>query len=112
MYRARSVLSGLTPLAPQVCGAERFASWLVKSQPKLRNTKVYLAEPYRLYASRAATEPFINGTSSSYVEEMYNAWLTDPQSVHVVSIINFIIQNIFYIFTKSKWNNRYATYLE
>lgn len=33
----------------------------------------------------AAAEPFANGTTASYVEEMYNAWLRDPSSVHTVS---------------------------
>lgn len=28
-------------------------------------------------------ESFIDGTSATYVEQMYNAWIKDPQSVHV-----------------------------
>ncbi|KAK3858902.1 hypothetical protein Pcinc_034936 [Petrolisthes cinctipes] len=32
--------------------------------------------------SALAAEPFLNGSSSNYVEEMYNAWLHDPKSVH------------------------------
>lgn len=85
MYRAKTVFSSLAPLAPRVCGAERFASWLVRSNPLARVSQVASAEPLRRYTSRAATEPFLNGSSSSYVEEMYNAWLQDPHSVHVVS---------------------------
>ncbi|XP_015124193.1 2-oxoglutarate dehydrogenase, mitochondrial isoform X4 [Diachasma alloeum] len=84
MYRARTVFSSLTPLAPRICGAERFASWLVRSHPLIRNTQVVVAlEPTRRYGSKVATEPFLNGSTSSYVEEMYNAWLRDPQSVHI-----------------------------
>lgn len=30
----------------------------------------------------AASEPFLSGSSSSYIEEMYNAWLNNPKSVH------------------------------
>ncbi|KAJ3216898.1 2-oxoglutarate dehydrogenase E1 component [Dinochytrium kinnereticum] len=30
-----------------------------------------------------ATETFLNGPSATYIEEMYNAWLTDPKSVHL-----------------------------
>lgn len=30
------------------------------------------------------SEPFLNGTSSNYVEEMYSAWLENPKSVHKV----------------------------
>ncbi|XP_068217315.1 2-oxoglutarate dehydrogenase-like, mitochondrial isoform X2 [Palaemon carinicauda] len=29
-----------------------------------------------------AAEPFLNGSSSNYVEEMYTSWLQDPKSVH------------------------------
>lgn len=36
----------------------------------------------RHYASSVGAEPFINGTSSSYVEEMYESWKEDPTSVH------------------------------
>ncbi len=41
----------------------------------------------RRYVSQVAAESFLNGTSSSYVEEMYNAWLEDPKSVHKVKDI-------------------------
>jgi len=33
-----------------------------------------------------AAEPFLNGSNTAYMEEMYNAWLQNPASVHVVSI--------------------------
>ncbi|XP_065652438.1 2-oxoglutarate dehydrogenase complex component E1 isoform X2 [Hydra vulgaris] len=36
----------------------------------------------RFYASSVSAEPFINGTSGSYVEEMYESWQADPKSVH------------------------------
>ncbi|CAL9707921.1 unnamed protein product [Knipowitschia caucasica] len=39
-------------------------------------------QPIRCYAAPVASEPFLNGTSSNYVEEMYFAWLEDPKSVH------------------------------
>ncbi|XP_018413926.1 PREDICTED: 2-oxoglutarate dehydrogenase-like, mitochondrial isoform X2 [Nanorana parkeri] len=32
--------------------------------------------------SSGAKEPFLSGTNSSYVEEMYYAWLENPKSVH------------------------------
>ena len=41
----------------------------------------------RLYTTPAASvvaEPFLNGTSSTYVEEMYESWLENPNSVHKV----------------------------
>lgn len=40
----------------------------------------------RHYGSPAAAEPFLSGSSGIYVEEMYNAWLQNPASVHKVSI--------------------------
>ncbi|OTF72161.1 hypothetical protein BLA29_006283 [Euroglyphus maynei] len=33
-------------------------------------------------ATRVVQEPFLNGSSSVYVEEMYKSWLKDPNSVH------------------------------
>jgi 2-oxoglutarate dehydrogenase complex dehydrogenase (E1) component-like enzyme len=42
------------------------------------------ASSVRCYNS-AAAEPFLNGSSSNYIDEMYNAWLKDPASVHAVS---------------------------
>jgi len=39
---------------------------------------------HRPYMARAAQEPFLNGSSSVYVEEMYRSWLKDPQTVHKV----------------------------
>lgn len=44
----------------------------------------------RSYGTSAGAEPFINGTSSSYVEEMYDSWKSDPQSVHKVSPIGLL----------------------
>lgn len=34
------------------------------------------------YVTKAAQEPFLNGNSSIYVEEMYLAWKQDPKLVH------------------------------
>ncbi|KAK2497341.1 hypothetical protein MC885_007621 [Smutsia gigantea] len=34
------------------------------------------------YTVPVAAEPFLSGTSSNYVEEMYYAWLDNPKSVH------------------------------
>ncbi|KAL4240079.1 hypothetical protein ACF0H5_000873 [Mactra antiquata] len=39
-------------------------------------------KPNRKYATLAAAEPFLSGSSSVYVEEMYAAWQNDPNSVH------------------------------
>ncbi|XP_015269491.1 PREDICTED: 2-oxoglutarate dehydrogenase-like, mitochondrial [Gekko japonicus] len=44
------------------------------------NRKAFL--PCRNYVSPGATEPFLSGSNSSYVEEMYYAWLENPKNVH------------------------------
>lgn len=44
----------------------------------------FAASSVRSY-SVAADKPSLDGTSSNYVEEMYNSWLRDPASVHTVS---------------------------
>ncbi|XP_033123108.1 2-oxoglutarate dehydrogenase, mitochondrial-like isoform X2 [Anneissia japonica] len=46
-----------------------------------RHCAVRLQLP-RYFVAPVATEPFLNGSSSNYVEEMYMSWLENPQSVH------------------------------
>ncbi|XP_059615722.1 2-oxoglutarate dehydrogenase complex component E1 isoform X4 [Phlebotomus argentipes] len=78
MHRARSALNCM--LIPS--GQQSFASWLNCSASKSRIASELLpASSLRQYNS-AAAEPFLNGSSSNYVEDMYNAWLRDPASVH------------------------------
>jgi len=36
----------------------------------------------KTYAAAAAAEPFLSGTSSNYVEDMFESWQHDPKSVH------------------------------
>jgi 2-oxoglutarate dehydrogenase E1 component len=90
MHRVRTVLNNVVPLAPLIhnaAGPERFASWLLKSG----NTScTVMVSNTRHYNAPVQTEPFLNGSSSAYVEEMYNAWLADPKSVHVVSSVLFL----------------------
>ncbi|KAI8428549.1 hypothetical protein MSG28_007312 [Choristoneura fumiferana] len=73
MHRARVVFN----ISNKLGNTERFASWLLnKSQ-----TAAVTVNANRLKSSTAA-EPFLNGSSSAYVETMYNSWLSDPNSVH------------------------------
>ena len=51
---------------------------------KLQQNPVVYKQFMRNYAAPVASEPFLNGSSSTYVEEMYSAWLQDPNSVHKV----------------------------
>ena len=95
MYRARSVVAGLLPFLPGAA-PEHLAAWLSKGYlQKSVSAKLPLnsltAASYRQYSAApppppGVAEPFLNGTSSVYVEEMYNSWLQDPKSVHAVSL--------------------------
>lgn len=43
------------------------------------------------HQNTAAAEPFLNGSSSIYIEEMYNAWQQDPSLVHKVNMYGFVL---------------------
>ncbi|CAO1326799.1 unnamed protein product [Diamesa tonsa] len=77
MHRARTAFNILTPAA----GQQNFGSWLVRQQ-KSKLTNQLLAASSLKYSSSAAAEPFLNGSNTQYVEEMYNTWLRDPAAVH------------------------------
>lgn len=38
-----------------------------------------------LYGTQVSAEPFMNGSSSTYIKEMYIAWQKDTESVHKVT---------------------------
>lgn len=73
MHRARVIFQ----LSNKVGNNERFASWLLNKPQTTAGSVV----GYR-HKSSAAAEPFLNGSSSAYVETMYNSWLADSSSVH------------------------------
>ncbi|XP_028167080.1 2-oxoglutarate dehydrogenase, mitochondrial isoform X3 [Ostrinia furnacalis] len=73
MHRARLVFQATN----KVGNTERFASWLLN---KPQNAAVTVNASR--WKSSTAAEPFLNGSSSAYVETMYNSWLADPNSVH------------------------------
>ena len=50
------------------------------------------SSPGRNYATQAAAEPFLSGSSSIYVEEMYISWEKDPNTVHKVRMYLINIQ--------------------
>ncbi|XP_068905525.1 2-oxoglutarate dehydrogenase complex component E1-like isoform X7 [Tenebrio molitor] len=72
MYRARAIVSGITG------GHGPFAGWLLAKNA----TPAISCATVRNYNVPVASESFLNGSSSQYVEDMYNAWLADPSSVH------------------------------
>ncbi|KAM4597494.1 2-oxoglutarate dehydrogenase complex component E1-like [Polymixia lowei] len=79
MHRLRTCAARLRPLtasqAAQTVGQQRPNTVSATS-----GTRTF--QPIRCYTAPVASEPFLNGTSSNYVEEMYYAWLEDPKSVH------------------------------
>lgn len=75
MHRAKALVS--TVLGPP---GQKFAAWLL-----VKNVPTVSCAQCRHYNVPAAAESFLNGSSSQYVEDMYNAWLADPSSVHTVS---------------------------
>jgi len=92
MYRTRSLVTSLLPLLPGVA-PEKLAVWLAKGVvQQSTGARAATAASFRLYSAAppppVAAEPFLNGSSSIYVEEMYNAWLQDPKSVHAVRYIH------------------------
>ncbi|KAJ8732629.1 hypothetical protein PYW07_015228 [Mythimna separata] len=73
MHRARLIFQ----LSNKVGSNDRFGSWLLNKSQIAAGT----VTGYR-HKSSAAAEPFLNGSSSAYVETMYNTWLADSSSVH------------------------------
>lgn len=84
MHRAQSVVNQLVPCVPTIVGRQKFATWLIgpKSRSLIRATQS-LPVAENKYSTSVNQEQFLNGTSASYIEDMYNAWLADPKSVNV-----------------------------
>jgi len=92
MHRAQSVVNQLVPCVPTIVGRQKFATWLIgpKSRSLIRATQSLPVAEHK-YSTNVNQEQFLNGTSASYIEDMYNAWLADPKSVNVVSTCFFFI---------------------
>jgi len=88
MYRSGKVAQRLLPLTPLV-QTEKFSGWLSHKSlsPELlrcvssSNVRSYAAPPPPP-AQSELQESYLNASSGSYVEEMYEAWAHDPKSVH------------------------------
>lgn len=76
MHRLRTCATRLRPIT-----ASQTAQSLSQQRPAVFNRTL---QSIRRYTAPVAAEPFLNGTSSNYVEEMYYAWLENPKSVHKV----------------------------
>lgn len=77
MHRARIALQ----LISHPAGQQNFGSWLIRNPTSKLTTELVAASSVKLYNS-AAAEPFLNGSSSNYIDDMYSSWLKDPASVH------------------------------
>uniref|UniRef100_A0A8C0FUB6 2-oxoglutarate dehydrogenase complex component E1 n=1 Tax=Bubo bubo TaxID=30461 RepID=A0A8C0FUB6_BUBBB len=73
MLNLRTCAAKLRPLT---------ASQTVKTISQHRPAAPRTFQQIRCYSAPVAAEPFLSGTSSNYVEEMYYAWLENPKSVH------------------------------
>jgi hypothetical protein len=78
-HQIKTLLKSGSPKKSLLTVAQRLTSTTPVSASKDAQQKNY---------STGAAEPFLNGSNSVYVEEMYNAWLQNPESVHAV-IIHF-----------------------
>lgn len=72
MYRVKTVITGLSRPA--------HSKFQVLCRHCSQGSKP--ASTSRKYATQAAAEPFLSGSSSVYVEQMYESWEKDPNSVH------------------------------
>lgn len=77
MFHLRTCAAKLRPLT---------ASQTVKTFSQNRPAAARTFGQIRCYTAPVAAEPFLSGTSSNYVEEMYYAWLENPKSVHKVRL--------------------------
>lgn len=84
MYKTLSVVNNVVPFIPKVAGAERYSRWLFSNSNKHFSKSC----PLRQVSAPVSSEPFLNGSSTRYIEGMYKAWLEDPASVHKVSLEN------------------------
>nr|CAD7432209.1 unnamed protein product [Timema monikensis] len=59
-------------------GGRHFTRWLLKS-----SGRAMVSSTNQRHSTKVGAEPFLNGTSAVYMEEMYKSWCIDPKSVHV-----------------------------
>ncbi|KAM9456388.1 2-oxoglutarate dehydrogenase complex component E1 isoform 2-T2 [Clarias gariepinus] len=75
MHRLRTCASRLRPLT-----ASQNAQSFLQRRSAACGLRTFQLN--RHYMTPVVAEPFLNGTSCNYLEEMYYAWLDDPRSVH------------------------------
>lgn len=89
MHRLRTTVARLRPLT-----AAQTAQSLSQPRTMAMDGGSRTFQPVRRQNTSVAAEPFLNGTSSNYVEEMYYAWLENPRNVHKVTYV-FVFLMLF-----------------
>ena len=84
MHRLRTCAARLRPLTASQAAAQTAGQPRTNMAAAATTGGTRTFQPIRCYTAPVASEPFLNGTSSNYVEEMYFAWMEDPKSVHKV----------------------------
>lgn len=77
MYRAKVLLEAVV----------KTSRWNLSAQAKIKKNVLHKQTRYYGASTSANVEQFPVGHSSQYIEDMYNAWLENPASVHAVSFL-------------------------
>ena len=73
-------------------------TWTRVLKRHLLGSAKYPLRRWQQTAAMVAQEPFLNGSSSNYVEEMYLSWKEDPKSVHRVGNFSICLLKYMVIF--------------
>lgn len=85
MHRARGSLLNVLRKDSSLLSSGHFGTLVIRTNGFLAARMSNPIVSRRQYMAKAAQEPFLNGSSSVYVEEMYKSWEKDPNSVHKVT---------------------------
>lgn len=98
MYR-----TGYKRLLPCLRGLSSRSQAVGASRPANGVIEIAKATSARVMSSSVNLEPFLNGSSGNYVEEMYEAWRVDPKSVHRVRPRLYLCIHLFIFLWSSSW---------
>lgn len=90
MHRASGSLLNYLRKETSITSSGQFGCFILRTNGFLAPSWYNSSPSKRQYIAKAAQEPFLNGSSSIYVEEMYKSWSQDPNSVHKVRQFNEI----------------------
>lgn len=75
MYRVKVLLETIV----------KTSRWSLSAQAKIKKNVSHKQARFYSASTSANVDQFPGGHSSQYIEDMYNAWLENPASVHAVS---------------------------